>query len=139
QGNYPTANIELIYEAESNSQHTVSLDETLVTRILSNLLSNAVKYSKGSQSIQLKIKIQNSWAVLSVADQGIGINPDDLSRIFMPFYRSHDTLYTDGTGLGLSIVRDCVERHHGTIQVNSKVGIGTTFIVKLPTENYSKK
>jgi len=110
----------------------VSVDETLVSRILLNLLSNAIKYTPDEGDIRLELDQEGEWVILRVIDTGSGISDDDLPRIFDPFYRAMDALQVDGTGLGLSIVRDCVDDHHGRINVTSEVGFGTTFIVELP-------
>jgi signal transduction histidine kinase len=70
--------------------------------------------------------------VLRVIDHGIGVADADLQHLFDPFYRSESVKSIHGTGLGLSIVKECVERHHGRISVQTVVGEGTTFTVELP-------
>lgn len=70
--------------------------------------------------------------MLRVIDQGIGISEADQKHIFEPFYRSKSVQKIEGNGLGLNIVRDCVERLHGQIKVESQIGKGTVFIVELP-------
>lgn len=109
------------------------IDETLVNRILLNLLSNAIKYSPQGSHIRLELDRHVSWVVLRVIDNGIGIRGDDLDSIFDPFFRTREAQSFDGTGLGLSIVKDCVDRHHGIIRVESEMGRGTTFTIKLPS------
>ncbi len=117
-----------------NNEHiqTAQLDETLVTRILLNLLTNAVKFSPEGSEIRLDLRRREDWLVLSVIDQGMGISKDEQTRIFDPFYRSEKVSSISGVGLGLNIVKDCVERHQGTIGVTSELGQGTTFTVELP-------
>ncbi|MFW5696147.1 MAG: PAS domain S-box protein [Phototrophicaceae bacterium] len=110
----------------------VSVDEVLVSRILLNLLTNAIKYTPPEAEIRLELDHANGDVILRVIDHGPGINPEDLPSIFEPFYRSDAVKHISGSGLGLSIVRDCVDRHSGTIAVQSTPGKGTTFIVKLP-------
>jgi len=110
------------------------VDEILVSRILLNLLSNAMKYSPDGSEIKLELDRQEDQVILRVIDQGIGIDEHDLPRIFEPFFRARDARSRHGSGLGLSIVKDCVERHQGTIKVESEVGRGTTFTVELPTK-----
>jgi len=113
----------------------VLLDEVLVSRILLNLLSNAIKYSPVGREVRLELDIQESWVVLRVIDQGMGIQPEELPHIFNDFYRSEAVDHIQGTGLGLSIVKDCVERHGGEIHVESEVERGTTFTVRLPYQD----
>lgn len=110
------------------------VDEILVSRILLNLLSNAIKYSPQGSEIHLELDHHDSWLVLKVSDQGTGITPDELPLIFEPFYRATNAEGIEGTGLGLSIVKDCVERHHGRIKVESRVNVGTVFTVELPAK-----
>lgn len=113
---------------------TVTVDETLVNRILLNLLSNAIKYSPDGSEIRLELDRRDNWVILRVIDQGVGISKDDLPHIFEAFFRVEAIKHQNisGTGLGLSIVRDCVERHRGQINVESELGKGTTFTVELP-------
>lgn len=108
-------------------------DKALIVRILSNLLSNAVKYSPEGSTITVALYRQGSAAILEVRDQGIGIQPEDLKRIFEPFYRGKGVLDAiGGTGLGLGIVKECVELQGGTITVTSEPGSGTAFTIRLP-------
>lgn len=108
------------------------VDDILVSRILMNLLSNAIKYSSIDKPILLELDRDESDLILRVMDEGIGIAAEHLPHIFQPFFRVHQTNTITGTGLGLSIVKECVERHGGTIEVDSTVGVGTTFTVRLP-------
>lgn len=108
------------------------IDELLVSRILLNLLTNAVKYSPDGGNIWLELDDDDEWLSLSVRDEGIGISAADQDKIFDIFYRSEVVSEHDGTGLGLSIVKNCVERHQGTLRVESVLGQGSTFMVHLP-------
>lgn len=117
------------------------LDEKLLRHIVSNLLSNALKYSDQESTIDFHVTIL-PWsdrdpsiplvAKFLVRDQGIGVPPEDLSRLFEPFHRSKNVGTIPGTGLGLSIVKNAVDLHGGIITVDSTVGVGTTFVVELP-------
>ena len=121
---------------ETDGQVTTALiDQTLISRVLINLLSNAVKYSAAGSLVTLSLTRMEQWIVLRVSDQGVGIPADEQSAVFEPLYRALNVGEVDGTGLGLSIVRDCVERHHGTIALESTVGVGTTITVKIPLYN----
>lgn len=110
----------------------IETDEFLIGQILQNLVSNALKYSEG----EVMIKLQNSKSKrggyeLSVHDQGIGIPDEDLDMIFNEFYRSNNSGRAHGTGLGLYLVKKSVELIHGDIKVESKVGKGTIFKLRL--------
>jgi two-component system sensor histidine kinase CiaH len=99
------------------------------------LLDNAIKYTHPKTGIEIKTQLENKWVVVSVIDQGIGIAPEHLPRIFDRFYRADNSRTknnVDGYGLGLPIARQIVERHHGSIEVRSEVDRGTTVTVKLP-------
>jgi PAS domain S-box-containing protein len=111
------------------------IDETLVSRILLNLLSNAVKFSPHGKEIILELTRRADRIVLRVIDHGIGISKEDQRHLFEPFFRSESVRGIGGTGLGLSIVKDCVERHQGTLHVESVLGQGTTFALELPILN----
>lgn len=102
--------------------------------IVKNLISNAIKYNRVGGKVSVGLRTEGGTRILTVADSGIGIRQQDLPRIFERFYRvdTARSRETGGTGLGLSIVRHAVERHHGTVQVESALGEGTTFRVTLP-------
>ena len=110
----------------------VQVDETLVSRILVNLLSNAVKYSPNGGIVEVLLKRQDDEVLIQVRDEGIGISPENQKHLFEMFYRAENVGSIAGTGLGLNIVKDCVEMHRGRIQVESRVGKGSTFSVYLP-------
>lgn len=106
-------------------------DSLRLKQIVLNLLDNAMKYSKENTEIHLEVYEQDNRTVLKVSDEGIGIPPDEIELIFDRLYRvekSRSRTY-GGSGIGLSVVKKLVEAHGGTIEVESKVGQGTTFIV----------
>ncbi|MDP9426483.1 MAG: ATP-binding protein [Actinomycetota bacterium] len=109
-------------------------DETQLTSMFANLVENAVKYTPIGGTVDVEGVSSESEVVVRVSDTGIGIPEGSLSRIFERFYRVDKarSKETGGTGLGLSIVRHVVEKHGGTVAVDSKVGEGTTFTVHLP-------
>ncbi|HEY9893287.1 MAG TPA: sensor histidine kinase [Candidatus Sericytochromatia bacterium] len=107
------------------------MDEKLLWRILSNLLSNALKYSPTDSVVQLDLIELDNTAIFQSKSQGIGIPPEDQTRLFEPFHRANNIGTIQGTGLGLAIVKQCVELHQGEITVAS-VAENTTFTVKLP-------
>jgi len=102
--------------------------------VVKNLVSNAIKYNEDGGAVNIRVVPSDGVQVLTVADTGIGIPAVDHARVFERFYRvdTARSRATGGTGLGLSIVRHAVERHGGTITVDSRVGEGTTFTVHLP-------
>ncbi|HEX4156456.1 MAG TPA: HAMP domain-containing sensor histidine kinase [Acidobacteriaceae bacterium] len=109
--------------------------EDLRTAVL-NLLDNAVKYSPQGVRVRCRLSIDHyTWAVLSIADTGLGIQPHDLRRIFKRFYRadSNDRVKIKGTGLGLFLVRTIARQHGGDVTATSEgPGKGTTMSLKLP-------
>jgi signal transduction histidine kinase len=107
-------------------------DEKLIRQILGNLLSNAVKYSPGGGLVLLEVSRTASGLHLVVQDQGIGIPPEDLPRLFGTFHRARNVAGIAGTGLGLAIVKRAVDCHGGTISVKSTPGQGSRFTVTLP-------
>jgi PAS domain S-box-containing protein len=106
-------------------------DRSRIEQIVTNLLSNAVKYGEG-KPIEIGIQADATTASLIVSDQGIGIAPDQLERIFVRFERVVSANEYGGLGLGLYIVYQIVEALQGSIHVTSEPGAGSTFIVKLP-------
>jgi len=111
-------------------------DRDKIKQVVLNLLSNAVKYNRPNGSVILSAQAVDGYIVLSVQDTGLGIPEDALPHLFEKFYRVRETEgKASGTGLGLSICKKIVQGHGGEIEVRSKVGVGTTFIVKLPNPN----
>jgi signal transduction histidine kinase len=108
-------------------------DAPRLERVLGNLLSNAMKYSPEGGDVVVQIEQEMDWAVLSVRDRGIGIPAGDLPRIFDRFHRAANVIgRVEGTGIGLASARHIAEQHGGTITVESEVGSGSSFTVRLP-------
>ena len=109
-------------------------DATRATQVLSNLLANAWHYTPEGGQVTISVKRTDGFVQVDVADTGIGISPEDVSRIFDRFYRADHPVVQEagGTGLGLSIVKMFVEMLGGEIWVESEVGIGSTFSFTLP-------
>jgi two-component system phosphate regulon sensor histidine kinase PhoR len=101
---------------------------------LSNLVDNALKYGKEGGRVTLSGRIEGDACLLEVADDGPGISPEHLPRIFERFYRVDKGRSRElgGTGLGLSITKHIVESHGGTMRVESRIGVGTRFTIRIP-------
>jgi PAS domain S-box-containing protein len=112
-----------------------NIDVKMMRRALTNLLTNAIKYSPEDTPVHMELTYANCQAIIKISDQGIGIPPEDLSRLFEPFNRGSNVGGIQGTGLGLAIAKQAVELHGGTINVESNLGKGTTFTIMLPAED----
>jgi len=119
---------------EASSHATVLGSEDLLVMAVKNLVDNAIQYSDPGKKITLTSEVEGEVVTISVVDQGIGIANADSDRIFERFYRVDParSRETGGTGLGLSIVKHIALRHDGAVDVWSKVGVGSTFTLKLP-------
>lgn len=111
---------------------SVSFDREAIERVFSNLLSNAVKYSPAAPHIFIRGWAGSGTAKIEIRDSGIGIDIDDLPRLFESYFRARSAAGIAGTGIGLNIVREIVELHGGEISVESAIGVGTKFTVTLP-------
>jgi len=116
----------------SEVNHEVLFDRKLMEQIISNLVSNAIKYSPEEKVIRIHLEYSDPTVILKVSDEGIGIPEADLPYLFEPFHRAANVETIGGTGLGLVIIKEAVELHGGTITVESQVGVGTTFTVRIP-------
>ena len=110
----------------------VNGDVTRLSRLLTNLISNAYRYGKPNGHVWVDLRREGQWAVLSVRDDGSGIAPEDRERIFQRFYQVDAARGKDGSGLGLSMVQQAARLHGGSVTVDSRIGEGSTFIVRLP-------
>lgn len=117
----------------NNCQPVINSDPVLIAHILSNLLDNAIKYSPEDEKIKVIMEELPDRVVITVQDNGAGIPPQELPRIFERFYRVDKTRSrkTGGSGLGLSIVKHLVENLGGQVSVESLPGVGSRFSFSL--------
>jgi len=118
-------------------------DSVRLERVLGNLLSNAIKYSPAGGAITVAVTKEEGadeiWALLSVADTGIGIPASELSQIFDRYHRAKNVIkHIKGSGIGLASARHIIEQHGGTISVASQEGVGSTFTIRLPLNSPDK-
>ena len=118
-------------EVEAADPVPCQADPDRVEQVVANLLGNALKYGKGNP-VTIRVHLESGYAVLAVADRGVGIRPDQQARIFGRFERAVPARDQGGLGLGLWIARSLVEAHGGRIAVESIPGQGSTFTVRLP-------
>jgi PAS domain S-box-containing protein len=121
------------------SDRTVNGDRDRLEQVLGNLLENAVKYSPEGSDIYVVVEDRGDQAVTAICDRGIGIPTDEIQQVFERFHRGRQVSSTNygGLGLGLYITKQNIERHSGSIWVESKEGSGTTFFFSLPTEHHT--
>lgn len=118
----------------------VEIDTDKFAQVIDNIMNNAIKYSPDGGVITIKLRQERQQIILSIADQGLGIPREDLSKIFDRFYRVDKARSREqgGTGLGLAIAKEIVKEHHGKIWANSSEGKGSTFYIALPYEPMSE-
>lgn len=115
-----------------NGNTMIEADPRYISRILMNLLGNAYKYSEEGTTITVTIRLQDDTIQLIVEDRGIGIPTDDLEGLFDLYKRAGNVGGVRGKGIGLAVVKQAVDMHHGTIEVESAESVGTTFTITLP-------
>ena len=114
---------------------TATFDRGRVMQVASILLDNAVKYTPEGGSVTVSVGEEDNGSVtLAVSDTGVGISEDQLPLVFERFYRADAARVEDGVGLGLSIARQIAESHGGTLEVRSKLGVGSTFVLLIPRQ-----
>lgn len=136
--------VKLIFENEMSKKNIrcdiigehidVCVDKDKMSQVLNNLISNAVKYTDNYGNIQITVIQENENVVITVKDNGCGIDDNDIQYIFERFYRTDKSRNrsTGGAGIGLTITRAIVQLHGGTIHVESKKGVGSLFKVTIP-------
>jgi signal transduction histidine kinase len=114
----------------------ISFDGEAISSVLINLLSNAMKFSPKEKEVIVKLFRENNDIVLQVADKGTGISQKEIPKIFERFYQSNNNITAEakGSGLGLTLVKHIVDAHGGAIEVESEVGKGSVFTVRIPVD-----
>jgi len=119
---------------ESLKAVTATVDEVKISQVITNLVENAIKYNVDHGFVRVTLDADHQFFIVIISDTGIGMTQDDMNHIFERFYRADKSHSREigGTGLGLSITRSAILMHRGSISVDSEVGNGTTFTVKIP-------
>lgn len=137
-------------QAEVSESHAISCDasglpdsiradSSALEQIFTNLLSNAVKYAPNNPEIDVSTWQDGENVFVSVHDNGVGMEPDDIARLGERFFRAKSSMGIAGTGIGLNLVKILVELHDGSIDVQSEIGSGSTFTVRLPIAGPSQQ
>lgn len=123
-----------VFSLEECDHITVHADRDKISSVISNLISNAVKYSSKSRLIDIRCKLQNKVVIVSVKDEGMGIQSEDLAHIFDRYYRveTSRTRHISGFGIGLYLSAEIIKRHGGEIWAESELDKGTIFYFSLP-------
>ena len=118
----------------------LNADPEKLSIAVGNIIDNAVRYTASGGSVGISLDAEEAFAVIKIQDTGIGIAPEDKTRLFTKFYRGSNVMHleTEGTGLGLFITKNIVVSHGGEVWFNSEHTKGTTFFIKLPREASSK-
>ena len=127
-------NIRLGMEAARNLPQFIEADRALLQQAVYNLVENAIKYTPENGAVLLRVKARQDGLLFEVQDNGIGISPADLPRLFEKFFRGsqREARAQRGSGLGLAIVRSIAERHGGKVWVESVLGQGSLFFLLIP-------
>jgi signal transduction histidine kinase len=114
--------------------NAVEADQALLHQAVYNLVENAIKYTPNGGEVTINLLTAPDTLTFAIKDSGIGIQPEDMKRLFEKFYRgtNRDALAQRGTGLGLAIVKSIAERHGGRVWVESELGKGSTFFLLIP-------
>jgi two-component system phosphate regulon sensor histidine kinase PhoR len=115
----------------------LNADELHLRRLFFNLIDNAIKFTSIGESISIVLKYENQKAAVSIIDTGIGIEAENVPKLFDKFFRIDDKIkdVSSSSGLGLSIAQSIAQLHEGEISVTSRVNAGTSFTVTLPVLN----
>ena len=101
---------------------------------MSNLVDNALRFTPEGGTIQISITVKTAHSEVTVSDNGCGITPEHLPRVFDRFYRVDSSRSSDGAGLGLALVKSIVDLHGGSVRIDSEVGHGTIVVLIFPNK-----
>jgi len=116
----------------AGGEQPLELDAKLLQQALGNLIANAVKYSPNSTTVNISLTTTAEELRIAIRDSGIGIAEADLEHLFNAFFRGSNVGEISGTGLGLVIAKRAIEAHKGQLEVESRLGVGTTFTIRIP-------
>lgn len=124
----------IMLSVQADCQQRVYADKELLVRALDHLIANAAKFSRRRGMVELRTTCQDGFCRIVVTDHGIGMPPEKLRQIFEPFFQIDSTRARryPGLGIGLGVVRAIIEKHGGSVLVESEMGCGSTFTVTVP-------
>ena len=129
------AGLELNFENRTDSEESYAeLDCDTITQAVTNLISNAMRYTPAPGTVTLAVADSAEEVRISVTDTGMGISPENLNRVFGRFWRAEESRNRakGGLGVGLAVTKEIMDCHHGRVDVESELGVGTTFTLVLP-------
>jgi signal transduction histidine kinase len=134
-----TRGVPISFESEDGLP-VIKADADLLAQAVTNVLGNAIKYSPHGKDVGITVRTDGKDILIEVVDNGHGIAPEDVKRIFEKFYRVPRAESADqqGTGLGLTLVREIMESHGGQVTAQSELGRGSTFTLRLPIQRSSE-
>jgi signal transduction histidine kinase len=124
---------QIVLQRQSHGELWLEADRARITQVLSNLVDNAIKYTPNGGHVEVSASQESGKTIIQVNDNGMGISPEDLPRIWERLYRGDKSRTQKGLGLGLSLVKAVVEAHRGVVTVSSQPGQGAAFTVTIPS------
>ena len=122
-------------ESLAPSLPILQIDPDRMSQVIGNLINNAIKYTKPGGQISFSAEVEASFLKMRIEDNGVGIQPDEIEKVFQPFYRGEQgRRIKQGMGLGLSIARDLTNAHGGSLQISSHPGQGSRFEITMPID-----
>ncbi|MCM2348719.1 MAG: HAMP domain-containing histidine kinase [Bacteriovoracaceae bacterium] len=136
---YSAEDKEITFEVTAAPELKNYADRVRITQALGNLIDNALKFSPKGSTVRLEAFESEGSCIIKIQDQGMGIEAEDLERIWDRLYRGDKSRSTTGLGIGLSVVKAIVKAHQGSIVVESTPKKGSVFIISLPRCNTSER
>lgn len=131
---YRITSLNHVIEIAHCNDITINADRDKIASVLSNLVNNAIKYSPKKAEVSINCSTDHDHVIVSVSDKGLGIAPQDITKIFERYYRSHDNAarHISGFGIGLYLSAEIIQRHGGRIWAESVPGEGSSFHFSIP-------